>query len=103
MGEAIARQAGAGRQVLLADVSRDGDEHVDVSDPESVQRLAEHTGSLGPVVAVAHTAGLSPTQASSEQIIDVDLLGVAHVLDAFGPVMAAGGAGVVIASMSGHL
>src|SRR4051794_34350948 len=103
MGEAIAQRAGDGRTVLLADVNREGDEHVDVSDPESVRRLADHANSLGNVVALAHTAGLSPVQASSDAVIDVDLLGVAYLLDAFGVVMAEGGAGVVIASMAGHL
>ena len=52
---------------------------------------------------VVHTAGLSPAQASTEAILQVDLLGTALVLDAFGEVIAAGGAGVVISSMSGYL
>jgi len=34
---------------------------------------------------VVHTAGVSPTQASIERILRVDLLGTAMVLDAFGP------------------
>jgi NAD(P)-dependent dehydrogenase (short-subunit alcohol dehydrogenase family) len=108
MGEAIARQAGEGRTVLLADVSEDAltgphTQVVDVADSASVQALAEAAAGLGPIVAVAHTAGVSPVQASSDTVVDVDLLGVAHVLDAFAPVMAPGGAGVVISSMSGHL
>jgi NAD(P)-dependent dehydrogenase (short-subunit alcohol dehydrogenase family) len=119
MGHAIARRLGAGMTVLLADYneaalasasgSLSAEGHhvesrvVDVSSPESVRGLAEHAAALGAVTRVAHTAGLSPSQASAEAILAVDLLGVALVLDAFGEIIAPGGAGVVIASMAGHL
>jgi NAD(P)-dependent dehydrogenase (short-subunit alcohol dehydrogenase family) len=119
MGQAIIRRLGAGKTVLLADyneetlasvaesLSADGhrveSRSVDVSSPESVRALAEHAASLGSVTQLAHTAGLSPAQASSEAILAVDLLGVALVLQEFGEVIASGGAGVVIASMAGHL
>jgi NAD(P)-dependent dehydrogenase (short-subunit alcohol dehydrogenase family) len=119
MGQAIARRLGAGKTVLLADnsaaaltsvaqaLSADGhrvdSREVDVSSPESVRTLAEHAASLGAVTRVAHTAGLSPSQASSEAILAVDLLGTALVLEEFGEVIADGGAGVVIASMAGHV
>jgi NAD(P)-dependent dehydrogenase (short-subunit alcohol dehydrogenase family) len=119
MGQAISRRLGAGKTVLLADynegtlasvaesLAADGhhvESHsVDVSSPESVHGLAEYAASLGSVTQVAHTAGLSPSQASAEEILAVDLLGVALVLDEFGAVVAPGGAGVVIASMAGHM
>jgi NAD(P)-dependent dehydrogenase (short-subunit alcohol dehydrogenase family) len=75
----------------------------DVSDRASVDAFADAASALGAVRNVVHTAGLSPMQASAQDVIAVDLLGVAHVLDAFGGVVAPGGAGVVIASMAGHL
>jgi NAD(P)-dependent dehydrogenase (short-subunit alcohol dehydrogenase family) len=119
MGQAIARRLGSGKTVLLADnngptlasvaesMSADGhhvdSRTVDVSSPDSVHDLAEHAASLGSVTQVAHTAGLSPAQASAEAILAVDLLGVALVLDAFGDIIALGGSGVVIASMAGHM
>lgn len=119
MGQAIARRLGCGKTVLLADyneqtlasvaasLSADGhhveSRRVDVAAPESVRALAEYAVSLGSVTQVAHTAGLSPVQASAEAILAVDLLGVALVLDEFGEVVAPGGAGVVIASMAGHM
>lgn len=119
MGHAIAHRLGAGKKILLADnneaalasfaeaLSADGHQvdsrRVDVSSPESVRTLAEHAASLGAVTQVAHTAGLSPSQASAEAILAVDLLGTALVLDAFGDVIAPGGAGVMIASMAGHM
>jgi NAD(P)-dependent dehydrogenase (short-subunit alcohol dehydrogenase family) len=119
MGHAIARRLGSGKTVLLADnndaalasvaesLSADGHhvetQVVDVASSESVHGLAEHAARLGSVTQVAHTAGLSPSQASAEAILAVDLLGVALVLDEFGEVVAPGGAGVVIASMAGHM
>ena len=49
-----------------------------------------------------HAAGVSPSQASPETVLKVDLYGTALVLEEFGTVIAAGGSGVVIASQSGH-
>jgi NAD(P)-dependent dehydrogenase (short-subunit alcohol dehydrogenase family) len=119
MGQAIARRLGPGRTVLLADfndgalasvtesLSADGhhveSRSVDVASPESVRALAECAAALGPVTHVAHTAGLSPSQAPAAAILAVDLLGTALVLQEFGGVVAPGGAGVVIASMAGHM
>lgn len=118
MGLAIARRIGSGAKVLLADFNEEtlaaaaeqlrveghdvAEQKVDVSDRASVAALADAAAELGPVLHVAHTAGLSPVQAPVEAIIGVDLLGVAHVLDEFARVVAPGGAGVVIASMAGH-
>lgn len=119
MGLSVARRLGAGRTVLLADIGEDvlkaaertlGDEGltvatqvVDVTSADSVQDLAQTAQAAGEVDHVVHTAGLSPVQAPAQAILKVDLLGVALVLDAFAPVIAAGGAGVVIASMAGHI
>ena len=114
MGTAIARRCGRDSYVLLADIgevsSALADEaydirtqHVDVSDPSSVAALAEAAAELGPVRSVVHTAGLSPVQSPADRVIAVDLVGTAHVIDAFGAVIAPGGAAVVISSMAGHL
>ncbi|MEA2481283.1 MAG: hypothetical protein QOJ07_3205 [Thermoleophilaceae bacterium] len=119
MGLATVRRCGSGARVLLADVSdpaldtaaaaltADGHDvtthRTDVSDPASVESLATAAGALGAVRGVVHTAGLSPVQARADRVVAVDLLGAAHVLDSFGRVVASGGAGVVISSMSAHL
>lgn len=119
MGQAIARRLGSGRQVLLADFDADAlntaadllggagqqvtTRSVDVSDGASVASLADAAADLGRVTHVAHTAGLSPVQASTEAILRVDLLGVALVLDEFARVVAPGGAGVAVASMAAHM
>jgi len=56
----------------------------------------------GDITGVIHAAGVSPSQASSATILAVDLYGTALVLEEFGNVIARGGAGIVIASQSGH-
>ena len=48
------------------------------------------------------TPPVSPSQASPATILAVDLYGTALVLEEFGNVIARGGAGIVIASQSGH-
>ncbi|WP_282944626.1 SDR family oxidoreductase [Cellulomonas endometrii] len=119
IGQAIVRRVAAGRTVLVADIDDDNAAaaartlegagyrvttgHVDVSDGASVAALAEQATGLGAVTRVIHTAGLSPAQASPQAIIAVDLVGTAHVLEAFGRVVAPGGSGVVIASQAGHM
>jgi NAD(P)-dependent dehydrogenase (short-subunit alcohol dehydrogenase family) len=118
IGQAIARRVSAGKHVLLADLRREnadaaakvlGDAGfevstaiVDVSFRTSVHALAETATGIGTVTGVIHAAGVSPTQASPETILRVDLYGTALVLEEFGAVIARGGAGVVIASQSGH-
>ena len=119
MGLATVRRCGSGARVLLADHSeealdaaagalsddgRDVTTHrTDVADGASVAELAAAAAALGAVRGVVHTAGVSPVQAPADRVVSVDLLGAEHVLDAFGQVVASGGAGVVIASMAGHL
>jgi NAD(P)-dependent dehydrogenase (short-subunit alcohol dehydrogenase family) len=68
----------------------------------SVQALVATATSLGEVTGLIHAAGVSPSQASPETILKVDLYGTALVLEEFGKVIANGGSGVVIASQSGH-
>jgi NAD(P)-dependent dehydrogenase (short-subunit alcohol dehydrogenase family) len=118
IGQAIARRVSAGRHVVVADLreesasaaaktlSEAGFEvttaQVDVSSREAVERLVETAASLGPVAGLIHSAGVSPSQASPATILKVDLYGTALVLEKFGTVIARGGAGVVIASQSGH-
>jgi NAD(P)-dependent dehydrogenase (short-subunit alcohol dehydrogenase family) len=75
---------------------------VDASLRETVHALVEKATSLGDITGLIHAAGVSPTQASPATILKVDLYGTALVLDEFGSVIGRGGAGVVVASQSGH-
>lgn len=119
IGQAIARRQGTGKTVLLADLNQDtlavaaesleagghavASHLVDVASRASISALAKAAAEIGDVVNLVHTAGLSPVQASPEEILAVDLVGVAVVLEEFGRVIAPGGAGVVISSMAGHM
>jgi NAD(P)-dependent dehydrogenase (short-subunit alcohol dehydrogenase family) len=118
IGQAIARRVSAGKHVLLADLKQDNADAaagvladagfdistavVDVSSRSSVQALVAAATAIGEVTGLIHAAGVSPSQASPATILRVDLYGTALVLEAFGGVIAEGGAGVVIASQSGH-
>jgi NAD(P)-dependent dehydrogenase (short-subunit alcohol dehydrogenase family) len=75
---------------------------VDVSQRDPVEKLAAAAGAAGRVDAVIHTAGVSPVMATARQIYEVDLLGTAHVVDAFLPVASPGTSLVCVASMAGH-
>jgi NAD(P)-dependent dehydrogenase (short-subunit alcohol dehydrogenase family) len=118
IGQAIARRVSAGKQVLLADLRPESAEAaakvlsdagfdvstaaVDVSSRTSIHALVDRATALGDVTGLIHAAGVSPTQASPQTILSVDLYGTAVVLEEFGNVIARGGAGVIIASQSGH-
>lgn len=119
IGQAIARRVSAGKQVLLAGLRQENASAaadvlsnagfdvstatVDVSSRESVHALVQTATALGEITGVIHAAGVSPSQASPEMILRVDLYGTALVLEEFGNVIAPGGAGVVIASQSGRV
>lgn len=118
IGLAIARRMSAGKHVVLVDrapvhaataadaLSNAGftvsTATVDVAVRSTVEAFVEQASALGDVTGVIHAAGVSPTQASPATILAVDLYGTAVVLEAFGDVIAPGGAGLVISSQSGH-
>jgi len=119
IGLAIARRQGTGRTVLLADLNQEllatsaatlldaghtVETHaVDLSSRESLKQLADHAAAIGDVVNVVIAAGVSPVQAPKDRVIAVDLIGTAIALEEFGRVIAPAGAGIVIASMAGHM
>jgi len=118
IGQAIARRVSTGKHVVLADLKQEhadaaaqnlsnagfnvNAETIDVSSRESVEALVKKSAVLGNIVGFVHAAGVSPSQASIEMILKVDLYGTALLLEEFGKVIAPGGSGVVIASQSDH-
>ncbi|KWF32678.1 short-chain dehydrogenase [Burkholderia diffusa] len=118
IGQSIARRVGAGKHVLLANLTEQSSIEaadalakagfdvsaaaVDISSRASVQALVEKAQSLGSITGLIQAAGVSPSQAPIETILKVDLYGTALVLELFGNVIARGGSGVVISSQSGH-
>jgi NAD(P)-dependent dehydrogenase (short-subunit alcohol dehydrogenase family) len=119
MGRAVVRRIGSGRAVVLADWSSEQLEgaaaelrgegydvqpvRTDISEQRDVAALARASNELGVIRAVVHTAGVSPVQATTEQIVDVDVIGTARVLDEFEPYVQAGTVAVCIASMAGTM
>jgi len=118
IGQAIARRVSAGKHLLISDIKVENAEQaaktlseagfevstsmVDVASSSSVYELVSKAQSIGSIVGLIHAAGVSPSQASPDTILKVDLYGTAVVLEAFGNVIENGGAGVVISSQSGH-
>ncbi len=118
IGMAIARRVSAGKHVLLADLRQENADAaaeilkdagftvstatVDVSKRAAIRTVVEKAKALGEITGLIHAAGVSPTQATPATILSVDLYGTAMLLEEFGAVIARGGAGVVIASQSGH-
>ena len=118
IGQAIARRVAVGKHVVLADRSEANANAaaevmsnagydvsvatVDVSSREAVRALVEKATGLGEITGLIHAAGVSPSQATPETVLRVDLYGTALVLEEFGDVIARGGSGVVISSQSGH-
>lgn len=115
----VPRIGGAGTRFLLADLSEWGldeaahalsaegwDVHTalcDVSDESDVRALAERASSLGRIDRLVHTAGVAPPGADDpRRILEVNLLGTIHVLDAFEALIGEGGVGICIASLAGH-
>ena len=119
MGEAVVRRIGSGCSIVLADVgaaplarvadalTNDGyavhPVRTDITVPAEVTGLARIAADLGPIRCVVHTAGVSPVQATSRQIVDVDVIGTARVLDAFEAHVRPGTVAVCIASMAGTM
>jgi len=118
IGQAIARRVSTAKHILISDIKIENAEQaaktlseagfevsssiVDVASSSSVYELISKAKSIGSIVGLIHAAGVSPSQASPDTILKVDLYGTALVLEAFGKVIEDGGVGVVISSQSGH-
>ena len=112
MGAAAARAIASDRRLVLADIDSAGAHDVaaglpqvsvvecDISDQEAVESLVAGVGTPGRIVI---TAGLSPTMASGERILEVNLVGMARLLESFQPAVGPGTAAVCFASMAGHI
>src|SRR5699024_6158467 len=75
---------------------------MDLSSRASIQAIIAKAQEYGPITMLVNAAGVSPSQAPVEAILNVDLYGTAVLLEEVGKVIAPGGAGVTISSQSGH-
>jgi len=118
IGMAIVRRMGYGNKIFVADRKLENAQavanilneagfdatpaQVDISSKASVISLIEVAKSEGDISMFINAAGVSPSQASIEQILSVDLYGTSLLLEEFGKVIKEGGTGVVISSQSGY-
>jgi NAD(P)-dependent dehydrogenase (short-subunit alcohol dehydrogenase family) len=73
---------------------------LDVRDRDEVGRLVARASELGPLRAVAHAAGVSPTMGDWRDMLVIDLVGTAFVVDACRPLATEGTAIVCFASVA---
>lgn len=118
LGMAIARRMGYGKKVFVADWKFENAKAIaktmqeagfdtmpfktDISSRASVAELIEAAQKEGEISMFINAAGVSPSQASIEHILKVDLYGTSLLMEEFGKVIKAGGSGVTISSQSGH-
>ena len=105
IGQAIVRRVGAGKHIVLADLKLENAERAakileDAGFETSV--ISTDLGSREAILKLINAAGVSPSQASVQDILRVDLYGTAVLLEEFGKIISDGGSGVVISSQSGH-
>lgn len=119
MGQACARRLGKKHQLLLADINETAIEATaaalraegysvtpicaDIAKPEAIEQLAAKAQALGPVHALVHTAGLSPTMGDAKRIMDVNWVATYRLAEAFLPIIQRGGCTVLIASTSAYM
>lgn len=118
IGMAIARRMGAGMKIVIGDkcpenaeaiagtMARAGFDTVavemDLASRESILSLIDTSRQYGQIAMLVNAAGVSPSQASVETILRVDLYGTAVLLEEVGKVICDGGVGVTVSSQSGH-
>lgn len=114
---AIARRVGFGKKIVLGDKKIENAKTVasvmteagfdvvpfetDISDRSAVLALIAEAEKFGSIRYLVNGAGVSPSQASIETILKVDLYGTAVLLEEVGKVIAERGSGVTISSQSG--
>jgi NAD(P)-dependent dehydrogenase (short-subunit alcohol dehydrogenase family) len=74
----------------------------DIADPAQIDALVARVGEAGPLRALVHAAGISPTMGDARRVLDVDLVGTQRLLDAVDPLVGAGTAGVVFSSSAAY-
>jgi len=111
MGAAVAELLAPRGPLLIADINTEAADTVaarlgassmycDLLDRESVDTLVARIGRLGTLVI---TAGLSPSMAGGRKVFEVNLPGIAYVIDAFERAIGPESVAVCFASIAGHL
>lgn len=117
IGMAIARRMGTGKKIIIGDKKIEHAQTIantlneagfdvqpmemDLSSRESIKALIAEGQRHGEIGMLVNAAGVSPSQATIETILKVDLYGTAVLLEEVGKIIAPGGVGVTISSQSG--
>lgn len=117
IGMAIARRTAYGKKIIIGDKSINNAEiisgimnnagfdtipfEMDLSSRQSIIDMISEGQKYGDISMLINAAGVSPSQASVETILKVDLYGTAVLLEEVGNIIRSGGAGVTISSQSG--
>lgn len=117
IGMAIARRVGFGKKIVVGDKNIENANTIakimndagfdveamecDISSRESILNLIKKGQEYGEIAMLINSAGVSPSQAPIERILNVDLYGTAVLLEEVGKVIEPGGVGVTISSQSG--
>lgn len=118
IGLAIVRRIASGKKIVIGDrslvnaraaadaLNGSGFDAValeaDLSSRESILSLISEACKYGDIRYLVNSAGVSPSQASIETILKVDLYGTAVLLEEVGKVIVSGGSGVTVPSQSGY-
>lgn len=118
IGMAIARRMGYGMKIVVGDKKIENAETIcdvmnnagydcvpfemDLSDRGSILAIIAEAQQYGDITMLVNAAGVSPSQASIDTILKVDLYGTSVLLEEVGKIIAEGGTGVTISSQSGH-
>lgn len=118
IGMAIARRIGFNKKIIIGDKNLDNAKkiadimynagfdvnylEVDLADRKSIKNYIQEAQKYGQIGMLINAAGVSPSQASIETILKVDLYGTAVLLEEVGKVIKPYGTGVTISSQSGH-
>lgn len=117
IGMAIARRVGYDKKIIVGDKKIENAKAItkilidagfdaepfemDLSSRESIKKIIAYAQEFGEISMLVNAAGVSPSQASIETILKVDLYGTAVLIEEVGKVIKKDGVGVTISSQSG--
>lgn len=115
---AIARRIGQDMKIIMGDKNIKNAEEIaqvmdeagfdvlpfqmDIASRSSILKMIKTAQTFGEIAMLVNGAGVSPSQASIDTILQVDLYGTAVLLEEVGKVIKSGGVGVTISSQSGY-
>lgn len=115
---AITRRVGYGKKIVVGDKNKENINQfvkvlneagfdaigfeMDMSSKKSILTFLEKAQTFGEISLFINGAGVSPSQTTIEQILDIDLVGTAILLEEVGKIIKPNGSGITISSQSSH-